>query len=369
MSSLSLVEPTCAPCRCLEGKVQECKGCKGIALFPSSLRICDPLRICVKSIRDSPRGFTLIELLVVIAIIGVLVALLLPAVQMARAAARRTQCANNIRQNVLAVQMYHDVHLVLPPANLPSDWPTQATWFGVVDYGTNTADLSSGFLAPFIERNRSVFRCPDLTNQIVQLYQGANGGYGYNQNLGTALFAPPTWSATPMTRRLADFPSTHSTMVMTDAARIALPWSGDPVLKATDTWYIMGPDDGSNSSGRPDPLNSAEPATHFRHTNVANVAYLDGHVEAKTEATDAPSPREEPVPSRLEPGGPHAAGQAENRLRLEEQRRYLSSLLVGSACRAEPDPRYNPGPPAELPSGRRDLLGGCPAPRLTKLLC
>ena len=103
-------------------------------------------------------GFTLVELLVVIAIIGVLVALLLPAVQAAREAARRTQCTNNLKQMGLGAVNYESAHGYFPPGRLFPDWTDASGGLKTdTNYESVVLDDKTGFysvhiwLLPFME--------------------------------------------------------------------------------------------------------------------------------------------------------------------------------------------------------------------------
>lgn len=104
--------------------------------------------------RTARTGFTLVELLVVIAIIGILVSLLLPAVQMAREAARRTECTNKLKQLGLAFHNYHDANKAFPPAYLIQ--PGGGGNFGTPD--PETRDAGPGWawgmlLLPYMEQS------------------------------------------------------------------------------------------------------------------------------------------------------------------------------------------------------------------------
>ena len=122
------------------------------------------------------RGFTLIELLVVIAIIAVLFALLLPAVQQAREAARRIQCKNNLKQLGLALHNYHDSFTVFPPASTypfntlqaAGGWSVQARILPYLDQAnlSNLINFSQTYASqPKVTEVRvPIFACPSEVN-------------------------------------------------------------------------------------------------------------------------------------------------------------------------------------------------------------
>ncbi len=128
-------------------------------------------------------AFTLVELLVVIAIIGILIALLLPAIQAARETARRGSCGNNLRQMGIALQSFHNDYKKLPPSRYLNGYPT---WFAIILPYVEQGNLANIFRLdqsyysavnkPARESVVAIFRCPSRAGADLVRESQASGG-------------------------------------------------------------------------------------------------------------------------------------------------------------------------------------------------
>jgi prepilin-type processing-associated H-X9-DG protein/prepilin-type N-terminal cleavage/methylation domain-containing protein len=229
-------------------------------------------------------GLTLVELLVVIGIIAVLIALLVPAVQKVRDAATRIADQNNLRQIGIAAHHYATVHAgTLPPAKTRENG-NDRWWFAETTRTGDVLDIRRGHLIPYLENSNPAQAAAKTPGKVFLRYDGATGGYGYNYRYLAPFQEQPGGAVVWTPVKLVSVKSTSRTIAFCTAVGVTeepLP-TGSPSLIEVPL---------------SEPPSARSASVHFRVPGgLANVLFLDGHVEAWADKTrNPPAPTDPPA--------------------------------------------------------------------------
>ena len=226
--------------------------------------------------KPARQAFTLLELLVVIAVIALLAGILLPVLGRGKLPARSAKCSSNLRQFVMAAQMYWDDNNGNPFAYAGAT-TTNGTyyWFGLLGQGpeeTRSFDPTASPLYPWL--GTGVDFCPAFDYSSPQFKLKASVptcDYGYN----AAIYGPPL-----NLRRLAA--PAHLAFLADSAQVNTFEAPASPRNPMFEEWYYI-----DNEVGQPSP----QPNAQFRHQQRANVVFVDGHLGSERMVPGSLDPR------------------------------------------------------------------------------